>query len=133
MRMLDEFVERQRFGRILTHPCSEAGPLVSADRRQAEVFTRPHLVLVLSLVALVERAQRCDRRRRQTEALADIAQQLPWKGANVVLRVAAGPQKDQLNGGARATIAPETFVDRSYVAVVQREVALDVELRQSRG
>lgn len=43
------------------------------------------------------------------------------------------PAESQLNGGARATIAPETFVDRSYVAVVQREVALDVELRQSRG
>ncbi|WP_176155152.1 hypothetical protein [Burkholderia vietnamiensis] len=38
-----------------------------------------------------------------------------------------------MNGGARATIAPETFVDRSYVAVVQREVALDAELRQPRG
>ncbi len=61
VRVLDQFVERERFGRILPHPGFQSGPLVGADRRQAEVFAGPDLMFVLCLVALVQRAQRGDR------------------------------------------------------------------------
>ncbi|KVU23965.1 hypothetical protein WK65_16845 [Burkholderia ubonensis] len=88
----------------------------------------PGAYLVLGLVALVERAQRRDRRCRQAESLTGIAQQLLWQGPDMIQRVAAGPQKDQLDGGACAAIAPETFIDRGHVAVAQRKVTLGVGL-----
>jgi len=47
--------------------------------------------------------------------------------------VAAGAQKNQLNGSPGAAIAPKALVDRGNVAVGQCEVALHIEFRQAGG
>ena len=100
---------------------------------QAQILEGPDLMLIQRRVSLVNGAQRGDRWCLDGEFFADIAQQLTGECVELVQRTAAGAQKDQLNGDSRAAGASELLVDRGDIASGQREVMLDVELRQTRG
>jgi hypothetical protein len=51
----------------------------------------------------------------------------------LVKRMATRAQKDQLDGGSRTAGTPKFLVDRGDVAGGQRELLLDIELRQTGG
>ncbi len=116
MGVLEQLVEGERFGGVLSHTRFQFLPVARFDRRHAEIFAGPDLMLVQCLMALIERAERGDRRGRQAEPLADIAQQLARQCADMIERVATGTQKDQLDRDASTAIAPKTLVDRGNVA-----------------
>ena len=91
-------------------------------------------ILLCTLAALTAQAQwskqdSCSNGwRRHPQPGADIAQQLPGKGVELVEGMTAGAKKDQLDGGPGAAVTPEFLVDRDDIALGQREVAVDVEL-----
>jgi len=74
MGMLEQLVEGEGFGGVLSHPRFNFCPVTCADRRHAKVFAGPGLMLLQCLVALIKRAKGGDRRGGKTEPLADIAQ-----------------------------------------------------------
>ncbi|SDR55201.1 hypothetical protein SAMN05443245_7626 [Paraburkholderia fungorum] len=118
MGVLEEFVEREPFGGVLSHPHFKGISRSTPDARRVSYS--------------VDRAwgEGGDRRGGQAEPLTDIVQQLAWQCADMIKSVATRPQKEQLDRDAGTAITPKMLVDGGNVAVSHREVALHVEFRQ---
>jgi hypothetical protein len=113
--------------------CAGQVGLVSGSQvAKPEVGLRPELVLVEGLPALVDGAQAGNRRRRNTERLGGMPQQVARQHVETIQRPASDAHEHDHQRGWQAMVAAELFPDRFDVGRSQFEELLAIEFAQAR-